>query len=350
MSGFKRQNRIIMVSGMQGCGKTMVMTALGFSEWVYHNKKIYSNYHVNYAYEPIVSYDDLDKMRDGLFLADELWRWLLSRRSMRKDNIAILCDIVENLRKRNMDMIFSTHHPMHIDPMVRRVTTNYMIPQIIPIHVIDRECLHEKAEKMGWNAEKENQVYCNLKEVLTQNPENYGILVRTYNEIDELMSTYQLNNLSFWGGLYDTREEIGKLKKEASESLEEHGIKLELEFHEYVKRFNVLAQHIPHSSKGWFHNFDEEVIVVNQDNKKYLFDCAGLYPKQDRIIKSGVECQVLLQQSRQHHGTPYITIKRNNTWYGIPIEQGSYFLSYTTHIRISKQLEKEMVLISKLLT
>ena len=88
MKHFRQENKIVMVSGKQGCGKTMVMSAIGLAH-VLKGEKIYANYHLNYPYIPVRNMKDLYDMKDGLFLADELWRWLFSRRAMKKDTIQI---------------------------------------------------------------------------------------------------------------------------------------------------------------------------------------------------------------------------------------------------------------------
>jgi hypothetical protein len=227
--GHNRQNYIIMVSGKQGVGKTLVMTAIGYLAYK-SGRTIYSNYQLAYPYQPVSSMKQLYRMRNGVFLADELWRWVMSRQSMKKENISVLSDIVENLRKRNMDMIFSTHHPMHVDAMVRRVTTHYLIPYKVPLKDIDRTEYIEYAMEQGYDKESAEILYEKLLERLQSNPSNWGIECVLYDETDTPMKTYLFEDLGVWGGMYDTRQEIDELKKRGVDSPDktvEEGKKLE---------------------------------------------------------------------------------------------------------------------------
>jgi len=317
-----KQNLIIMVSGKQGVGKTMVMTAMGFMEYL-RGTKIYANYHLNYDYTPVTSMDDMFQMKNGLFLADELWRWLQSRRSMRKDQLEILSDVVENLRKRNMDMIFSTHHPMHIDTMVRRVTTHYIIPKIIPLVVPDNDLLSQFID----DKEELKDAYIAVKDIISH-PENYAVHVTIYDEMDYPIRTFMLENLEFWGSMYDTRQEIGQLNKEKKES-NRPGVKRERELEKALLRRlpEKYVYRIPNS--GDKSPYPGDLIV-----QRNLIDVKEIY-KGDYIDLRSRKWQDYFDCEKIFGLKPWLAVK-NGQWIFIPVTPDSEIIKNQSKISVSK--------------
>ena len=131
-SGWIPQHIIACASGAPGTGKTMALTAIGYMEQLL-GRKIYSTYKLNFPHEFVESKEQLYKMRNGLFLGDELWRWLFSRKAMYKEQQEILMDFIENIRKRGIDMVYAGHYDDSIDRVVREVTRYYIDTTIIPI-------------------------------------------------------------------------------------------------------------------------------------------------------------------------------------------------------------------------
>lgn len=61
------------IVGELGSGKTLTLTFLGWKNWFFRHKKLYSNYHLyKMPYIYIDTVEKLEDMRDGFFLADEL--------------------------------------------------------------------------------------------------------------------------------------------------------------------------------------------------------------------------------------------------------------------------------------
>lgn len=332
------QNNIVMVSGKQGVGKTMVMTALGYMNYL-SGIKIYSSYWLNFDFEAVTSIDDLYKMRNGLFLADELWRWLSARRSMKIDNLEILSDVVENLRKRNMNMIFSTHNPMHIDTMVRRITTHSIFPDIIPLIVPDDDYIAKIADG-------DKQIQQTLRREIYKtisNPENYGIRVTIYEgDEDKPNNSFVLENLAFWGKLYDTRQEIGKLKQkqmnddENNNGNERLGVKGEKKLLKKLHKKGVEAILIENS--GAFTGIPGDVLA-----EKNLLDKKGILFQE----KFGKKYAII--DLRSHNWEDYFICEKKwglkpwfvieypeNKWWFVPLEKDSKFIKNKVAVNFSK--------------
>lgn len=60
---------IVGIFGIQGSGKTMLMTRYG-KNLCESGKDIYSNYHLKgISYTPVVSLNDIDKIKNGVFFS-----------------------------------------------------------------------------------------------------------------------------------------------------------------------------------------------------------------------------------------------------------------------------------------
>ena len=122
------QNKIAGISGSQGTGKSTGLALIGYIAYL-QGMKIYSSMHVDYShnpevkdYYPIGSLEDIKYMRGGphgaVWLADELYRWLFSRKSQSwiNDQINMILMVA---RKRGISIFYTSHHPMHVDVMHR---------------------------------------------------------------------------------------------------------------------------------------------------------------------------------------------------------------------------------------
>ena len=125
-----------------GTGKTLLMTFFGA---VTHAKRrdIYSNYEIGIPHKPVNSLDDLNDMRNGMFLWDDAYVWANSRRIKETKSINM---IFAKSRKRGIDIIWSTTRPSQVDINIRYNTAYAWIPQIIldkttriPIELIARK-------------------------------------------------------------------------------------------------------------------------------------------------------------------------------------------------------------------
>lgn len=332
MDRFKLQNDIIMVSGLQGCGKTLVATAFGFLQYLYYkrhgiHKKIYANYKLMFPFEPVTTLDGLYKMRGGIALMDELWRFLSARRSMKQDNLDVLSDVVENLRKNDITMFFTTHHPMHIDSMIRRVVTRYIVPEIRPMYVPVKKEIAKLVAERGLPKEEEAKIYIKVKKML-YHPKNYGVYVPIYNEYDQLINAHFLKDLSYWGDLFRTEERIGKFDDNGGK-LERHGIPLEKEFENELKKLipSEYVYRLPNSGMG--SPYPGDVIC-----KRDLIDVKSLDVRNVIDVRSRIWDEYFANQ-RNFGLKPYLAIKYNKQWLVIPIEKGMEFLENTAGVSIT---------------
>lgn len=145
-------SNIIGVVGMPGRGKTA--TAVYIAYKLYHRKarKVISNTPLNFTHQfvrrPVIPKDgslpvefeamlgDPDNLhKRALLLADEVHAWMDSRESMTTGN-RVLTEFITQLRKRGLDMIYTTQDFGYADRRLRRLTT----------HIV--ECKH--MTKGGW--------------------------------------------------------------------------------------------------------------------------------------------------------------------------------------------------------
>jgi len=114
---FTVRNGKISVSG--NSGKTLSAVALTFRNWFAKGRKVYSNiplYKIPYHF--IESVEQLDMMRDGVVLADEMWTLINARRSLSKRN-QLVASILLRSRKRELVYFFTTQVLNLIDRTVR---------------------------------------------------------------------------------------------------------------------------------------------------------------------------------------------------------------------------------------
>ena len=120
------------VVGELGAGKTLTLTFLGWKNWFYRDKVIYSNYHLyKIPYIYIDSVEKLDSMREGFFLADEFWLWIDSR-SARKALNKVVADILLKSRKRGLTYCFTAQLLDLLDKRVRKVMDFTAYPVLNP--------------------------------------------------------------------------------------------------------------------------------------------------------------------------------------------------------------------------
>lgn len=117
-----------------GAGKTAVMTFMAL-KYFSQGFRLYSNYQI---VDPetkmnlsivIESKHDLERMRNGFFLGDELWDWMDSRMSMDDINL-FLSGLLLKLRKRHANLIYTTHSANQIDKRLRENTDYWVVPII----------------------------------------------------------------------------------------------------------------------------------------------------------------------------------------------------------------------------
>jgi len=116
--------------GELGAGKTLSLT---YFAYLNHLKgvKVYSNYHLSFPHEKILSIEDIEGMREGFFAGDELWLWMDSRASHSKKNRAISSILLKS-RKRGIQIAYTTQSFGQIDLRIRRITDFIAVPMLSP--------------------------------------------------------------------------------------------------------------------------------------------------------------------------------------------------------------------------
>jgi hypothetical protein len=109
------------IVGELGAGKTLSLTFFGFKNWFFRKHKIFSNYHLyKIPYYYIQAVKQFDFARDGVVLADEMWRIADSRLSLKSRN-RFVSDILGRSRKRHLHYIFTTQIVEQLDKRIRKV-------------------------------------------------------------------------------------------------------------------------------------------------------------------------------------------------------------------------------------
>lgn len=314
-------SEIIGVFGLQGSGKTMYLTYLGKRDYE-EGKTIYSNYHLkNIDYVPIASLEDIDKIKDGTFLIDECWLWLFSRTSMTKLNQELLKIIMLN-RKRGVNIYYTAQLSRSVDVLLKEVTNYFVYPSIRPCHYV---------------GENEKEVFFRL---CFYSRDLYG---RT-SELSLLKKP-----LEYYGGFYDTNEEIGSLKKNEDTPLQK-GIQLEETFSKALSKIVKHVEVIPlsgvHSSWG----FD---VIGYVQGKTFAFDVKGTCKSRVYLNAFGKTLQDKIQNARSHNAIPYIAFPRYDRvqltnpdyWYIVPLNYYSYLLKLSSNPSYNKLVEHSQRLI-----
>lgn len=144
---------LMAIVGELGIGKTLTLTYIGWENWFYRGRKIYSNYTLyGVPFTPIKTLNDLKKMipsetptleqlmetKEIVFLGDELWRWCDSRlavmdvseKERKKIRNKIVADILGASRKAFVTVVYTTQTMSQVDKRIREVTDFTVYPII----------------------------------------------------------------------------------------------------------------------------------------------------------------------------------------------------------------------------
>jgi len=118
-----------------GSGKTLALTYLAYINNVKKNKTIYSNYNLygipHYIVDNLLK---LEKMKVGVFVADEFWLWLDRFSGATKSKL--VSDILLKSRKRGLHYYFTSQTMNQIPPKVRKVIDYVAYPIMNPSETI----------------------------------------------------------------------------------------------------------------------------------------------------------------------------------------------------------------------
>lgn len=313
-------SNIMGIFGLQGSGKTMLLTTLGRKDHK-EGSNLYANYHLkDVDYTPISSLDDIEKIKNGTFLADELWLWLFSRTSQSKLNQELMKIVMLN-RKRNVNIYYTAQLSRTIDVLLREVTNYFIYPSIRPVTV----------NKTG---EKTYRLFFVMQDL-------YG----------RLSPDYRFNgSLEYLGSFYDTTEEISELKK-AEETSFEKGIQLEETFSKALMKVKGIrhVELIPFSGSHSTWGYD---VVGYFNGKTIAFDVKGSC--QDRVYMNffGKQLQDKIKNARSHNAIPYFAFPRNDRsqltnpdfWYVHHLTNTSYLIKLSSNPYYNKRIENSEIL------
>jgi len=119
------------IVGDIGCGKTLLMTYLGYQCYL-DGYTVYANYNLKFPYIPIDQIKDIDFMQTfpNIVLIDEAWITADSRKASTYKNIALSKSVLQS-RKQRADLIYTTQYANQIDLRIRQITKEFIIPEIM---------------------------------------------------------------------------------------------------------------------------------------------------------------------------------------------------------------------------
>jgi len=120
---------IIAFCGSLGSGKTLGLTWLA-KQWHNAGIPIYSNYDLKFKYNPIIEFEDIENMKEGFAVLDELWLWMDARMSITKRNRAI-SEILLKSRKRKISIGYTAQSFRQVDIRLRHVTDYLVMPDML---------------------------------------------------------------------------------------------------------------------------------------------------------------------------------------------------------------------------
>jgi hypothetical protein len=123
---------LIAILGGLGCGKTLTLTYLGLKSYFSYggDVKLFANFHLfGVPFYYVKNIEEIEGMKEGIFLGDELWLWLDSRASSSKKNRAIAM-ILAKSRKRNVEIFYTTQDFSQIDKRIRKITDLFAMPTL----------------------------------------------------------------------------------------------------------------------------------------------------------------------------------------------------------------------------
>lgn len=130
---------LIGIGGDLGAGKTLTLTYLGIRYLLEEGRTIYSNYHLNFPHKRLYAVRQMNNIRDGVFLADELWTWLDARKTQKAVNKGSSLLLAKS-RKKNFDVLWTAQLLSSLDKRPRRMTQKFIYPELFPSADDPRYC------------------------------------------------------------------------------------------------------------------------------------------------------------------------------------------------------------------
>ena len=122
--------------GNIGSGKTLFITALGYMEWK-RGMNIYANYNLSFDFTPVNLNKEIEvkENKNNLFLLDEIWLSMDSRKSQSNGN-ALFTKAILQSRKWGGKLVennifYTTQSFTQVDKRTRRITSVLFAPNTI---------------------------------------------------------------------------------------------------------------------------------------------------------------------------------------------------------------------------
>lgn len=315
------------IFGKMGSGKTMLLAYLGvlFEENGYN---INSNFHLKTIdYNPIETLDDIDKVRNGVLLLDEMQLWVHARSGMSKLNQDLL-KIIMMSRKRGLILFYTSQLYRTVDVLLREVTDYIIMPNIIPVKEVDN------------------------RGKITEDVSDFVLCFELLDIYLNSLCRIVLNKpLEHYGSWYDTKEEVKSLTRGEPTSLEK-GVQLEETFSKALKKVKSFnhVEIIPNSGIHSSWSFD---VIGYTQGKTLAFDVKGSCRDRVYLNNFGKSLQGKINNAKSHNAVPYIAFPRNdrvqltnpNYWFISPLNQYSYLLRLSSNPAYKKLVDNSQKLV-----
>lgn len=289
--------------------------------------RIHANFWINGIpnFHYVTCIEDIDKIYDGVFFADEFWSWIDSRGSGFNDINLVVTSIMLNSRKRGFSLVYESKRIHMTDRRVRELTDYVLSPK----------------KYISVNGEltriEQHMLYpINMKPYL----EDTWIIVDELsgNELDVIDENLFQFKVSDVADKYDTKEEIKKLvNTEKSPGLEK-GIKVESNFIKALKSSGANGEIVQSTaSRGWD-------VILNDPKEKQSFDVVSVQlrkgMKQPTIDLRRKKIKSLLDSAKKGKMTPYWAYQWNGKWWKLPMLE-SHTIRTTLTCRDAIEIKKE---------
>lgn len=312
-------NLIAGIFGLQGSGKTALMSYLGK---LYHDQgvPVYSNYYLNFEFRPVTTLKEAQSVRNGVLLLDEVWMWCHARTSASKINQEMMKIILMN-RKRNVNIIYTTQLKRTVDIILKEVTNYVSYPKMIP-GFIDGE-KHFFISYVSANLE--------------------GKIVK------KSVVPYPIEVVGSW---FNTKEEVKRPGSQEPDPLSK-GIGLEHDFAKAIKKLSFVRKVyvIPGSGKNT--PFQYDVMVWDDKKDLYFFDIKGA-TSHVFLKKHGQQLRDQIDNAYEARAKPYLAFPVNDkvmmskpsSWYVFPLTKYCYLIRLNA-MPVYSKLSKNSMLLSK---
>lgn len=268
--------------------------------------KIHANFWINGI--PNVHYvtciEDIDKIYNGVFFADEFWSWIDSRGSGFNDINLVVTSIMLNSRKRGYNIVYESKLIHMTDRRVRELTDYVLRPnKYISINgeltKIEQHMLYPINMKP----------YLDDTWIIVDELSGQGLDV-----IDENLFQFKVKDVA---DKYDTKEEITKLSKGEPSPGIEKGLKIEDNFIKALRNSGRDGKIVRNTwSRGWD-------IVIEDTEGNMAFDVVSVqlrkgmkFPTIDLRRK---KIKSMLESAKKGKMSPYWAYSWSGKWWMLPM-------------------------------